>query len=128
MTFIGQEYSANGSSLNMTVKRFLSNVSFSFERCSSKFGRRKDLEWTGQVINLAPRCFSRGPVAHEIMHSFGFLHEQQRNDRDKYVKINWQNVISGMLKVNLGGFSYCLSAGLYFRVPNDHPPPPAPGY
>ncbi len=48
-----------------------------------------------QPIKLADRC-GWVEVLHEIMHVFGFVHEQSRTDRDKYVEILWDNVIDEM--------------------------------
>ncbi|XP_055377863.1 hatching enzyme 1.2-like [Condylostylus longicornis] len=47
-----------------------------------------------QVINLqTPGCVVKiGTVLHEIMHALGFLHEQNREDRDSYVSVDWNNV------------------------------------
>ena len=41
---------------------------------------------------LANGCVHYGTVLHEFIHAFGFTHEQNRPDRDGYVRIMWQNI------------------------------------
>jgi hypothetical protein len=50
-----------------------------------------------QKVNLqSPGCVTKsGTVIHELMHALGFLHEQNREDRDKYVRIIDANVREG---------------------------------
>lgn len=45
------------------------------------------------VINLTSNCITEQNVIHELLHSLGFNHEQQRKDRDSYVKINYDNIL-----------------------------------
>lgn len=44
-----------------------------------------------QPIYLAAKCGER-EIAHELLHVLGFMHEQSRPDRDRYVRIHWQNI------------------------------------
>lgn len=44
-----------------------------------------------QPIWLSAEC---GPteIAHEIMHALGFVHEQNRSDRDDFIQVNFDNI------------------------------------
>ncbi len=57
-----------------------------------------------QPVWLGPGC---GPkeIAHEIMHALGFIHEQNRSDRDSFVSVQWQN-ISDHARVNFELFPH----------------------
>jgi len=50
---------------------------------------------TKQELNLAGGCMSTGIIEHEFIHAIGVLHTQSRSDRDEYVKIIWNNIMSG---------------------------------
>ncbi|KAF4522321.1 hypothetical protein B566_EDAN011322 [Ephemera danica] len=61
-----------------------------------------------QVVNLqAPGCLSKiGTPLHELMHSVGFLHEQNRYERDGFVNVIWDN-IAEVLKCEIGSKWNC---------------------
>jgi hypothetical protein len=40
-------------------------------------------------------CISYVTVLHELMHKLGLWHEQMRYDRDKYIKVHWENIPDG---------------------------------
>ncbi|CAK8679069.1 unnamed protein product [Clavelina lepadiformis] len=62
--------------------------------CSSKFGRTT-LAATGQEIKIGFNCEHWSIVAHELLHAFGFMHEQCRPDRDEYIKVHLENIREG---------------------------------
>uniref|UniRef100_A0A182PSQ9 Metalloendopeptidase n=1 Tax=Anopheles epiroticus TaxID=199890 RepID=A0A182PSQ9_9DIPT len=50
-----------------------------------------------QAVNLQiPGCTTLvGTAIHEMMHALGFLHEQNREDRDDWVRIRYENIKTG---------------------------------
>lgn len=50
----------------------------------------------GNVLNLGPGCEVKGIAIHELGHILGMDHEQSRPDRDKYIKIVYDNIRPGL--------------------------------
>ncbi|KPP56950.1 hypothetical protein Z043_125384 [Scleropages formosus] len=64
----------------------------SMRGCWSFVGRRGG----SQTVSLQQRgCVYFHVVQHELLHALGFNHEQTRSDRDKHVRIIYENVIRG---------------------------------
>lgn len=47
-------------------------------------------------MSIGPFCEVKGVVMHELFHVLGRWHEQNRPDRDQYVKIIRENVVEGI--------------------------------
>ncbi|CAH2250030.1 jg12862 [Pararge aegeria aegeria] len=79
-----------------------------------------------RVLNLARNnhCFSHGVIIHELLHSLGFQHMHQTYERDSFVRINWNNIISGQEfaftrfprnQVNLHGLPYEYTSIMHYH-------------
>lgn len=64
-------------------------IAYSANECNSYVGRIGGQ----QLIRIADGC-GTGSVMHEFFHAFGFYHEHNRPDRDRYIKVNYHNMSS----------------------------------
>lgn len=60
--------------------------------CNSYVGK---MGWRAQPVNLQINgCLSHSTILHELGHAIGFLHTHQRQDRDDFIRIYWENIQS----------------------------------
>ena len=86
------------------------NFIFLLFSCRTTFGlRAKDYpdKLRGHEILISNKqngCAFMGGVLHQILHAFGFPHENAREDRKDFVEIHWKNIKEGMFsKSNILG-------------------------
>jgi len=71
--------------------------------CYSQIGRTRGK----QNLSLQrSKCVNVETVIHELMHALGFEHEHNRPDRDKYIRINEDN-LEGNFKNGIQIFKKC---------------------
>ncbi|XP_053211295.1 zinc metalloproteinase nas-6-like [Panonychus citri] len=56
--------------------------------CYSQVGRQGG----SQELSLGRGCHVPGVVIHELLHALGFFHHHSRSDRDRFLRINYQNI------------------------------------
>lgn len=84
--------------LNYLKCKFSLNPNFSLNsyiflhfRCKAVLGMSENIT----RVTLHENCFLKGIIIHELMHVLGFMHEQNRPDRDDFVKIDFDNIEEG---------------------------------
>lgn len=60
-----------------------------------------------QPIWISGDCSAK-EIGHEIMHALGFVHEQNRTDRDNFIQVSWENIEANH-KLNFEKFSKSLT-------------------
>ncbi|CAF1378535.1 unnamed protein product [Rotaria magnacalcarata] len=63
--------------------------------CWSYMGKTKSSGAQDLSLQI-PGCVYHSVALHELIHALGFVHEQTRPDRNQYVRIQTQNIVSGM--------------------------------
>lgn len=62
------------------------------EGCSAKVGAGLFAWNARRRITLGENCWTRSILVHELGHALGLQHEHQRADRDRYIRVQWENV------------------------------------
>lgn len=62
-------------------------------RCHSKIGHQGG----AQEVSIGSGCDTKGVVMHELLHALGFWHEHSRYDRDNYIVVHTDNVVTGKM-------------------------------
>ncbi|VDM47652.1 unnamed protein product [Toxocara canis] len=60
--------------------------------CYTGVGRMRGRNVMMLEANNMLTCIERDIVIHELMHTIGLWHEHMRNDRDKYIRIRYENI------------------------------------
>lgn len=64
-------------------------------RCSSRVGRIGGRQEISVGTSNGSVTCGHGEIVHQIGHAVGFFHEHTRPDRDEYVTVHWNNIMSG---------------------------------
>ncbi len=86
----------------------------SLDGCWSFIGKQ-DQDGEQEISLSRNGCMFTGTAVHELCHALGFWHEQNRPDRDSYIKISFENIVEGMA----GNFDV-YKGGQYFTTPYDY--------
>lgn len=63
-----------------------------FFRGGSCFSRQGFHKHQPQVIGIGASCFGLQTIVHELGHAIGMKHTMERNDRDNYIEIMYENI------------------------------------
>ncbi|CAN9507712.1 unnamed protein product [Ophioblennius macclurei] len=85
---------------SQTCVRFVSRLPTQrgYLSIESGFGCWSFIGYVGdkQIVSLQRNgCVKFGIIQHELMHALGFHHEHNRSDRDRYIRILWENIQEG---------------------------------
>ncbi|EFX85313.1 hypothetical protein DAPPUDRAFT_237842 [Daphnia pulex] len=81
-----------------------------------EIGRLGGVQYVSLIVALD--CLQY--VMHEIMHGIGFWHEQQREDRDQYVNVFYENLIADVHNVSYGIRSTATGLANNLNTPYDY--------
>lgn len=61
--------------------------------CAALVGRRGGPQRIRlQPFEVGTGCFRFGTIVHEFFHAIGFHHQHNAPDRDRFIRINWENM------------------------------------
>jgi hypothetical protein len=90
------KWNAHTATTGITIKPRTNEANYVFvtnraDTCNSNLGMLGGV----QYINVGADFCGTDPMVHELGHTIGLIHEHQRPDRDKFVKIDFDNIVGG---------------------------------